>query len=72
MKRHATVKTWLGDRGFGFLSQPDGGDDVFFHVSAIWPPKSREPREGDRVTFSVASGPDGRTRAENVEFVQWR
>jgi cold shock protein len=63
---NGTVKRWLGDRGFGFITADVGGHEVFVHVSALG--GLVELREGQRVTFEEE--PDtrgaGRVRAVNV------
>jgi cold shock protein len=40
------IKMFNEDKGFGFIKPADGGDDVFFHVSAL--------REGDEITVGKA------------------
>jgi CspA family cold shock protein len=58
------IRTLRGDKGFGFI-QGEGGQDYFFHQSAIYGETMAELREGDSVTFDVGEGPKG-PRAENV------
>jgi CspA family cold shock protein len=53
-------------KGFGFISRDDGGPDVFVHVSAVERAGLDMLREGDRVEFELATGRDGRARAENL------
>ena len=60
-----TVK-WFNDaKGFGFISQDNGGDDVFCHYSAIQADGFRTLAEGQRVEFEVTKGPKG-LQASNV------
>lgn len=57
---------WFNDaKGFGFIAQDDGGDDVFVHFSAIQGSGFRTLAEGQRVTFDVQQGPKG-PQAANV------
>ncbi len=60
-----TVK-WFNDaKGFGFITQDDGGPDVFCHFSAIQADGFRTLGEGQKVQFDVKQGPKG-LQAENV------
>jgi len=61
-----TVKWFNGDKGFGFITQDDGGKDVFAHFSAIQGGKGfRTLKEGQRVSFDVTTGPKGE-QASNI------
>lgn len=55
-----TVKKIVSDRGFGFISA--NGGDVFFHHSVVVDNKFDELKEGQAVTYEIATGPDARTR----------
>ncbi|MFJ8158855.1 cold-shock protein [Streptomyces sp. NPDC094468] len=59
------VKWFNPDKGYGFITQDDGGQDVFVHFSAIQTQGFKELREGDRVEYDVTQGPRG-AQAENV------
>jgi CspA family cold shock protein len=57
---------WFNDaKGYGFIAQDDGGNDVFCHQSAIVSDGFRSLKEGQKVEFDVKKGPKG-LQAENV------
>jgi CspA family cold shock protein len=58
-----TIKR-ITDRGFGFITAPDGVE-YFFHQSACTKTPFDSLREGEAVTFTLGQGPKG-PRAENV------
>jgi CspA family cold shock protein len=60
-----TVKWFNGDKGFGFIAQDGGGDDVFVHFSAIQASGFRTLDENQKVEFDIKQGPKG-PQAENV------
>ena len=63
-----TVK-WFNDaKGFGFITQENGGEDVFCHHTAIVAEGFRTLTEGQKVTFEVTKGPKG-LQAQNVKPV---
>jgi CspA family cold shock protein len=60
-----TVKWFNGEKGFGFITQDDGGPDVFVHFSAIAGNGYRNLDENQKVEFEVTRGPKG-LQASNV------
>jgi len=65
-----TVKWFNADKGFGFISNDNGGDDVFVHFSAIVSNGYKSLEEGQKVTYDVEKDPkDSRKfRAVNVQI----
>lgn len=60
-----TVKWFDETKGFGFISQTDGGPDVFVHFRAIQSSGFKVLSEGQKVSFDVEKGPKG-PQASNV------
>ncbi len=63
-----TVKWFSGEKGFGFITQDDGGPDVFVHFSAIAGDGFRNLDEGQKVGYETTQGPKG-VQAANVRPV---
>ena len=60
-----TVKWFNEAKGFGFITQDDGGSDVFVHFSAINGSGFKTLAEGQKVSYDVQQGPKG-PQAANV------
>jgi CspA family cold shock protein len=63
-----TVKWFNSEKGYGFISQDNGGPDVFAHYSAIQSTGYRELAEGQKVEFEITQGQKG-PQADNIRPV---
>ncbi|EKL9958897.1 cold-shock protein [Vibrio parahaemolyticus] len=54
-----SVKWFNETKGFGFLSQDNGGQDVFVHFNAIVADGFKTLTEGQKVSFNVEQGKKG-------------
>ena len=63
---NGTVKWFNPTKGFGFIAPEDGGKDVFLHISAVERANLRTIEDGERVTFEIESGRDGRQSARDL------
>ncbi|MFF1530475.1 cold-shock protein [Cellulomonas sp. NPDC058312] len=54
-----TVKWFNAEKGFGFITPADGGQDLFVHFSAIQSSGYRSLDEGQQVEFEVGQGTKG-------------
>lgn len=61
-----TVKWFNATKGFGFIEPEDGSKDAFVHISAVERAGISSLNEGQRVTFELVSGRDGKMAAENL------
>jgi CspA family cold shock protein len=62
---NGTVKWFNDSKGFGFITQDDGGPDVFAHHSEVQGEGFKSLAEGDVVTFEVVEGDKG-PKATNI------
>ncbi|MGJ8564693.1 MAG: cold-shock protein [Alphaproteobacteria bacterium] len=63
-----TVKFFNTTKGFGFI-QPESGDDVFVHVSALERSGLNSLNEGDKVQFNTAIDKrSGKTAVDSISM----
>lgn len=63
-----TVKWFNAEKGFGFIEQEGGGEDVFVHFSSIKAEGYKSLDEGQKVQFDIEKGQRG-PQAANVTLV---
>jgi len=64
-KLTGNVKWFNADKGFGFITQDNGGEDVFVHFRAIVSDGYKSLDEGQRVSYETERGQKG-LQATNV------
>jgi CspA family cold shock protein len=65
-----TVKFFNSTKGFGFISPEGGGKDAFVHISAVERAGLGGLNEGDKVSYDLESGRDGKESAANLKMVK--
>ena len=65
-----TVKWFNEAKGFGFISNDNGGDDVFVHFSAIVGEGFKTLEEGQKVTFDTEQDPKNSQKLRAVNVVK--
>ncbi len=64
-----TVKFFNSAKGFGFIQPEDGSKDAFVHISAVERAGLSNLGEGQKVTYDLESGRDGKLSATNLQLV---
>jgi len=65
-----TVKFFNATRGFGFIEPEDGSKDAFVHISAVERAGLTSLNEGQKVTYDLQPGQNGKSSAENLSIVE--
>lgn len=66
---NGTVKWFNSTKGFGFIQPDSGGKDVFVHISAVERSGINSLPDGQKVTYDLETGRDGRESATNLTLV---
>ncbi|KFE34679.1 MAG: cold-shock protein [Thioclava marina] len=66
---NGTVKWFNSSKGFGFIEPETGSKDVFLHISALERSGISHVADGQKVTFEIETGRDGRESAKDLELV---
>ena len=63
------MKWFNSAKGYGFIAPEDGSQDAFVHISAVERAGLTGLNEGQRISFELVSGRDGKKSAENLSVV---
>jgi cold shock CspA family protein len=66
MRFTGKLKTWTDDKGFGFITPTEGGQDIFVHISEY--PRGQIPALNEMLSFEVALNPQGKKKAVKVHL----
>jgi CspA family cold shock protein len=64
-----TVKFFNAIKGFGFIEPEDGSKDAFVHISAVERAGLSSLSEGQKVSYELQPGQNGKSSAENLSVV---
>ena len=64
-----TVKWFNPTKGYGFIEPEGGGSDAFVHISAVESAGLSTLNEGQKVSFELQAGQNGKTSAENLSVI---
>ena len=65
-----TVKWFDPIKGFGFIEPEDGSKDAFVHISAVERAGLSSLSEGQKVSYELQPGQNGKSSAENLSVVE--
>ncbi len=65
-----TVKWFNPAKGYGFIEPEDGSKDAFVHISAVERAGLSSLTEGQKVSYELQTGQNGKTSAENLSVVE--
>ncbi|HBP58828.1 MAG: cold-shock protein [SAR116 cluster bacterium] len=61
-----TVKWFNTTKGYGFIEPEDQSSDVFVHITAVQAAGLTDLQEGQKVSFELETGKNGKTSAANL------
>jgi len=65
---NGTVKFFNSTKGFGFISPDDGSNDAFVHISAVEQAGLSGLAEGQKLSYDLQQGRDGKSSATNLQL----
>lgn len=64
-----TVKFFNSTKGYGFIEPDDGTPDAFVHISAVERAGLTTLNEGQKVSYELQPGKNGKSSAEDLSVV---
>ncbi|MBK8016116.1 MAG: cold shock domain-containing protein [Betaproteobacteria bacterium] len=68
MRYQGRITTWKDEKGFGFITPMDGGEQVFVHISSF-SNRRRRPNGEEFVSYELTRDAKGRAQANAVAYV---
>ena len=65
-----TVKWFNPNKGYGFIEPEDGSKDAFVHISAVERAGLSSLNEGQKISYELVPGQNGKSSAENLSVVE--
>ena len=62
-----TVKFFNYDKGYGFITNDEGGPDAFVHVTAVERAGMTSLNKDQKVSYELETGKNGKTSAVNLQ-----
>ena len=66
---NGTVKWFNATKGYGFIQPEGGAQDVFVHISALQNSGISDLQDGQKVSYELETGKNGKTSAVNLSLV---
>jgi CspA family cold shock protein len=67
---NGTMKWFNQTKGFGFIEPEDGSKDAFVHISAVQQSGLATLTEGQKVSYELIEGREGKMAAQNLEVIE--
>ncbi len=63
------VKWFNPTKGYGFLTNDDGNNDVFIHISEVQKAGIGQLNEGQKIRFNIIESNKGKEAAADIELL---
>ena len=65
-----TVKWFNATKGYGFIESEEQASDVFVHITAVQAAGMTDLKEGQKVSFELETGRNGKTSAVDLKLAE--